>query len=160
MKTFEAIQIGERIVLGSYHFTSEEIVRFAEAFDPQDFHLSEEAAQNGPFGRLAASGWHTAAIFMKLWIAYSKEEAERGDDFDPRNAGPSPGFEALKWVQPVFAGDTLTYTTEVIDKKESASRPEWGLVVMRNEAHKQDGALAYTFIGKVFVRRERPSDAR
>ncbi|MBK1624219.1 MaoC family dehydratase [Afifella marina] len=160
MKTFEAIQIGERIELGSYHFSSEEIVRFAEAFDPQDFHLSEEAAQNGPFGRLAASGWHTAAIFMKLWIAYAKEEAERGGDFDPRNAGPSPGFEALKWVKPVFAGDTLTYTTEIIDKKESASRPEWGLVIMRNEAHKQDGELAYTFIGKVFVRREKPADGQ
>ncbi|WP_026380952.1 MaoC family dehydratase [Afifella pfennigii] len=155
MRAFEDIQIGNRTILGAHHFSAEEIIRFARAFDPQPFHVSEEGAAAGPFGRLAASGWHTAAIFMKLLVAHDKEERRRAETegLEADFGGPSPGFEQLRWIKPVFAGDTITYASEVTEKKELSSRPQWGLVVIHNEGHNQHDELVYSFLGKVLVRR-------
>ncbi|ENR91395.1 hypothetical protein C043_01407 [Brucella abortus 80/101] len=90
--------IGEERVLGTYTFTAEEIIAFARKFDPQPFHIDEEAAKNSLFGGLCASGWHTTAIFMKLNVASmvqaSRETVQRGET--PPTFGPSPGFENLK----------------------------------------------------------------
>lgn len=155
MKFFEDIELGEPIAVGEHLFTAEEIVRFASAFDPQPFHLSEEAAARGPFGRLAASGWHTAAIWMRLMVSEARRMSEqaiaRGER--PARLGPSPGFEDMQWRRPVFAGDRIIFSGRVTEKRELASRPQWGLVCARHEGRKEDGELAFAFTAKVFWER-------
>jgi len=152
---FEEISVGDRLELGEYTFTEEEIVRFAEKYDPQPFHLSEEAAQKTHFGHLCASGWHSAAIFMKLFVATLQALQQKALE-EGRTAaklGPSPGFKDLAWLKPVFAGDTLRYTRIVTGKTESRSRPEWGLVHSDMLAHNQKDELVFSFKGTVFVER-------
>jgi acyl dehydratase len=155
MSWFEEMQIGDRRELGHYLFTPEEIVRFARAFDPQPFHLSDEGASKTHFGRLCASGWHTASVWMKLMVAYVQAESERLGA--PSRLGPSPGFTDLKWIRPVFAGDTVTYTSTLVEKREMKTRPQWGLAIHANEGVNQDGTLVFSFTGKVLVAR-RPRD--
>lgn len=145
---WENIEVGSRLVLGSYTFTEEEIIRFARAYDPQPFHIDPEAAARSFYGGILASGWHTVAVWMKLAVpAFASTES------DGARAGVSPGFEDLRWLKPVRPGMTLTYTTEVIEKVALKSRPQLGLVKSRNEARSEDGALMMTFIGKAFVER-------
>jgi acyl dehydratase len=147
---YEDIEIGARRELGSYTFTADEIKRFAQQFDPQPFHMDEDAAKRSHFGGLVASGWHTASVFMKL---QSKMISEMGADV--RKSGPSPGYRDLRWIKPVFAGDTLTYATEVVRKRELATRPEWGIVFSHITALNQRGELVYEFEGSVlFARRD------
>lgn len=153
---FEDLKIGARRELGGFTFTAEDIIRFATAFDPQRFHLSEEGAAETHFGRLCASGWHTAAIWMKLMVAsFAREVAETGDHL---RVGPSPGFTDMKWLKPVFAGDTITYSSTIIETKPLKTRPAWGIAVHRNEGVNQDGETAFSFIGKVLVARRPKSD--
>ncbi len=102
------------------------------------------------FGGLIASGWHTAAIWMKLAIA----EREHSKGTAPLlRAGVSPGFEDMKWLKPVRPGMTVRFSSEIIGKKELASRPEMGLVLSRNKGHDEDGDLVFRFTGKGFVQR-------
>ena len=147
---FDDIKVGDRRELGSYTFTADEIKRFARQFDPQPFHLDEEAAKKSHFGGLVASGWHTASVFMKLQsrlINHIGAEVSK--------AGPSPGYRNLRWLKPVFAGDTLTYSTEVVRKRELATRPQWGIVFTHVTAVNQRGELVYEFEASVmFARRE------
>ena len=146
---FEDIEVGARRELGSYTFTADEIKRFAAQFDPQPFHLDEEAARRSHFGGLVASGWHTASVFMKL---QSRLINQIGADVS--KAGPSPGYRNLRWLKPVFAGDTLTYATEVVRKRELATRPQWGIVFSHITALNQRGELVYEFEASVmFARR-------
>ena len=146
---YEDIAVGVRRELGSYTFTADEIKRFARQFDPQPFHLDEEAAKRSHFGALVASGWHTASVFMKLHSRMINETRT-----DVRKSGPSPGYRNLRWLKPVFAGDTLSYSTEVVRKRELASRPEWGIVFTHITAINQHGELVYEFEGSVlFARR-------
>lgn len=154
---FDDIEIGDTLELGDHTFSREEILRFAEQFDPQPFHLSEEAAAQTHFGRLCASGWHTASVFMKLWVAAHKkvQEEARAQGQTPAKLGPSPGFEDLRWIKPVYVGDTLSYKRVVTGKTESRSRPEWGLVHSDMLAENQDGKLVFSFKGTVFVERRR-----
>lgn len=147
---WEDVVIGTRRDLGSYTFTEEEIVRFGRKYDPQSFHIDPEAAKNSIFGGLIASGWHTAAIWMKLAIA----ERERSRGTAPLlRAGVSPGFEDMKWLKPVRPGMTIRFSSEIIGKKELASRPEMGLVLSRNKGHDEAGDLVFRFTGKGFVQR-------
>jgi acyl dehydratase len=157
-KFFEDIAIGAATELGSYTFTADEIVAFARRYDPQYFHLDAEAAKNGPFGRLAASGWHTASVWMKLNVAHRQAgqrqlEAEGGVAPAP---GPSPGFKNLRWRLPVFAGETLWFAHQVTSKR-TTSNPDWGLVFSDCTGKKRDGTLAFSFEGCVMWRR-RPAD--
>lgn len=145
---YEDIEIGARQELGSHTFTADEIKRFALKFDPQPFHLDEEAAKNSHFGGLAASGWHTASVFMKL---QSRRINETGADVS--KAGPSPGFRDLRWLKPVLAGDTLTYSTEVIRKRELATRPQWGIVFSQVRAVNQRGEPVFEFESSAFFAR-------
>jgi acyl dehydratase len=145
---FEDIAIGDRHELGRYTFTAQDIKRFAARYDPQPFHLDEEAAAHSHFGGLVASGWHTASIFMKL---QARVVAERSADL--ARTGPSPGFRDMRWLKPVFAGDTLTYTNEVVRKRELNSRPQWGIVFSRISAVNQHGDLAFEFEASVFMAR-------
>jgi acyl dehydratase len=150
--TFDDIEIGRRFDLGSHRFTAAEIRRFAEAYDPQPFHVDEAAAKASHFGGLIASGWHVAAIWMRLNVAYLKAEAEaaaaRGEPAPV--LGPSPGFRNMVWARPVRPGDTLSYVVEVTAKKASGSRPGWGIVTMRNQAFDGEGRLVFAFDGAVF----------
>ena len=156
MTWFEDMAIGERRELGSYLFTPEEIVRYARAFDPQPFHLSDEEAAKTHFGRLCASGWHTGSVWMKLMVAHIQAECERLGT--PSRLGPSPGFTDLKWIRPVFAGDTITYSSTLLEKREMRTRPQWGLAIHGNEGVNQDGVTVFSFAGKVLVARRPATD--
>lgn len=139
MKFFDDIAIGDVTEFGSHTFTAEAIKRFARTYDPQPFHIDEAAAAASLFGALTASGWHTMAVIMKLIAAAA-------DGSESARLGPSPGFDDLRWLRPVFAGDTLTYRATVTGKRESRSRPGWGVVSSRFEAHEATGEKAMDVI--------------
>jgi len=155
MRFFEDIEIGQRRELGSFTFTAEDIKRFARQFDPQRFHLSEEEGRNSLFGGLAASGWHVASVCMKMIVANGQREAREAAARGETVAvwGPSPGFRELRWVKPVLAGDTLSFASVVETKRASDSRPEWGIVQIRNSGTNQRGELAYSLLRAAFVPR-------
>jgi acyl dehydratase len=152
---YEEFEPGQVNGFGSYHFDRDEVIRFARAYDPQPFHIDDEAGRASIFGRLAASGWHTAAGMMKCWSAYSfgrrAERAKQGLALP--EIGPSPGFEALEWPRPVYPGDTVSYSGEVISKRLLASRPRWGLVTSRIDGVNQDGVKVLSFVSKLLVER-------
>lgn len=153
LRYFEDIELGRKREIGSYTFRAGEMIRFAREFDPQPFHLDEEAAKASHFGGLVASGWMTVAVWMKLMVADRIEAHAHGE----RAAfGPSPGFRDLKWLRPVHAGDTLTYSTIATTKTDLKSRPHWGLIASLNEGVNQKGELAMSFIGQVLCMK-RPS---
>lgn len=153
MPFLEDMKVGHRRELGTFTFTPENIKTFAREFDPQAFHLDEEAGRSSIFGGLAASGWHVASVCMKLLVAAgdrARQEAEaRGEDFG--TGGPSPGFRDLRWLKPVLAGDTLTYSSEVVSARATASKPGWGIVQSMNVAVNQRGEEVYSFLGSVFL---------
>jgi acyl dehydratase len=157
MQFFEDIRIGQKSEIGRHTFTAEEIKRFAARYDPQPFHLDEAAATHSHFGALCASGWHTAAVCMRMLVARKDrvvaELEARGEPV--ATWGPSPGFRELKWVKPVYVGDTITYASEPIEKRELKSRPGWGLLFSRNTGTNQHGELVYSFIGSAFIERRR-----
>ncbi|MGE0752514.1 MAG: MaoC family dehydratase [Variibacter sp.] len=155
MNYLEDARIGERSELGRHTFTADEIKAFAAKYDPQLFHLDEAAAARSHFGALCASGWHTAAVCMRFLVDRRQriiaELSARGEPI--AKWGPSPGFRDLKWLKPVYVGDTITYATEPIERKVSQSRPGWGLLFSRNTGTNQHGELVYSFIAAVFVER-------
>lgn len=157
MKFFEDIVVGERRSLGSHTFQADEIKAFARKYDPQLFHVDEEAAARSHFGRLCASGWHTAAIAMRLTV-----EANRAEDEDRRargepvaQSGPSPGVRDLRWLKPVYVGDTISFASEVVQTR-AVPRPGYGLVVHRTTGTNQNGEMVYEAQGAVFVQRRGP----
>ncbi len=153
MHFFEDLEVGARDEIGAHTFTAEEIKRFAEAFDPQPFHLDEEAAARSHFGGLLASGWHTQAVWMKLNVRHWQRQrsVREAAGLPIARVGPSPGFDELKWLRPVYAGDTITFVNEVVAKKLSRSMPGWGLVTFKMTGRNQSGAEAISFVGHVFV---------
>jgi len=155
MKFFEDIAIGERADLGSHTFTADDIKTFARRYDPQPFHLDEAAAARSHFGALCASGWHTAATWMRLMVEHQVREdaARRARGEAVATLGPSPGFRELKWIRPVYAGDTVKYSTEIIDKRASGSRPGWGIMSIHNTGVNQKGEPVISFISVAFVQR-------
>lgn len=152
---FEDTRIGERHTLGSFTFTAEAIKTFARGYDPQAFHLDEEAGRRSLFGGLAASGWHTASVYMKLLVAYLKDLAEaaeaRGEPV--AESGPSPGFKNLRWPRPVLAGDTVTYYWEATSTRPLASRPDFGVVLGTTIAVNQRDEVVLFFENAVFLPR-------
>ncbi|WP_242122687.1 MaoC family dehydratase [Sphingobium sp. Sx8-8] len=120
---FEDTEVGSSIEFEPLTVSREEIVDFARAFDPQPFHLSDEAAALTHFGSLASSGWHTTALAMKMMVA--AWQANPGMQAASLGA---LGVDELRWLQPVRPGDTLHGQSEVIEKKASKSRPEMGIV--------------------------------
>ncbi|MEY5031915.1 MAG: hypothetical protein RL354_946, partial [Planctomycetota bacterium] len=115
MQYLEDIKVGHKVSFGSYHVTREEVLEFAGKYDPQPFHLDEEAGRNGPFGVLSASGWHTGSDWMKCYVAANKaaEAKIRAEGRAPAPVGPSPGIANLRWLKPVAPGDTISYRTTV-----------------------------------------------
>jgi acyl dehydratase len=150
---FEELETGRSYELGSFVFTPDEIVAFARSFDPQPFHMDEAAARQSSFGRLAASGWHTASVWMASMVEHRKRQvAARAPERAPR-LGPSPGYRNLRWSKPVFAGDRITYHSTVTEARASASRPQWGLFFHRNTGVNQHGEEVFSFDGCAFVER-------
>ena len=155
MRFFEDIEIGQRREVGSFTFTADGIKKFAAQFDPQAFHLDEEAGRKSLFGGLAASGWHVGSVCMKLLVADGqrliKEALARGEKIAVW--GPSPGFRELRWIKPVLAGDTISYASEVESLRSSEKRPEWGVVQVRNTGTNQRGELVFSVLATAFVPR-------
>jgi len=155
MKFFEDVLVGDVDELGRYTFTPDDIKSFAHRFDPQRFHIDEEEAARSHFGALCASGWHTASMWMRLAADQRRREAEaaiaRGEPV--AQWGPAAGFRELKWLKPVYAGDTIAYRAEVIETRVSQSRPESGLVVSFASGDNQKGERVISFVSTVFVQR-------
>ena len=160
MRFFEDIQVGFRRELGSFAFTPELIKKFAAQFDPQRFHLDEEAGRNSLFGGLAASGWHVGSACMKLLVEDGKRQAEEQAARGEKVAtwGPSPGFRDLRWLKPVLAGDVVSFATEIESLRTSGSRPGWGIIEARHTGTNQRGELVFSMLAIAFVPR-RNSDA-
>jgi len=157
MRFFEDMEIGQRRELGSFTFTADAIKTFAAQFDPQRFHLDEAEGRNSLFGGLAASGWHVASVCMKLIVAdgerLARDAAVRGEK--AAVWGPSPGFRELRWIRPVLAGDTVSFANEVESRRMSDTRPEWGILQIRNTGTNQRGELAFSYLATAFVPRRR-----
>jgi acyl dehydratase len=147
---WEDIPLGVRTDLGPYTFTQEEMIRFSRQWDPQPFHIDPEAAKSSFYGGIIASGWHVAAVWMKLMIAHSQKRAAEGI---VSRGGVSPGFRDLRWVQPTRPGMTLHYDSTTHEKVELKSRPELGLVRSLNRALDDAGNPVMSFIGQGFVQR-------
>ena len=128
----------------------DEIIAFAKKFDPQPFHLDEDAARKSIFGRLVASGWHTAALTMSL-IARS--------EYRPVGGTVGLGFDGLRWPTPVLPGDELRIETEVLETRPSKSRPDRGLLKLRTRTLNQHGQVVQEVIGNAMVPR-RPAAAK
>lgn len=152
---FEDRHVGELLDLGTHTFTAEEIIAFAREFDPQPFHIDEEAGRRSLFGGLAASGWHTAAHYIRLLVTerqrHERRLRERGVPIAVY--GPSPGFENLRWLKPVLAGDTIAYRSMVSERVDLKSRPDRGLVKSRSQARNQRGEIVFDYTGMVLVER-------
>lgn len=127
---FEDFQAGMVFELGERVLSKEEIVAFAAEYDPQPFHVDEEAAEESAFGGLIASGWHTASVFMRLYVdALLSRAASMG----------SPGVEELRWLKPVRPGDTLRARLTVLDTASSERNPNRGTVHIYSEVLNQHG---------------------
>jgi len=146
---FEDLTVGAETEFGSYQVTREEVIDFARKYDPQPFHLSDEAAAKTHFGRLAASGWHTAAMTMAVI-------ARRVVDQQQAGLG-SPGIDELRWKKPVYPGDTLHVRGKILEKAPSRSRPDMGSFRTQTTVINQDGEVVMTFISIVLIRR-RPAE--
>lgn len=133
---FEDLEPGTTAAFGRYEVTREEVIEFATKFDPQPFHLSDEAAAQTHFGRLSASGWHTCAMVMRMMVDNITERGQAGLG--------SPGLDELRWLRPVYPGDTLRVETELIDKTPSRSRPEMGSFRSAVKVFNQHDALVAT----------------
>lgn len=137
----EDVFVGQRFVTAEHQLTAEEIKAFAKDYDPQPFHLDESLAKETFFKGLAASGWHTAAITMRLQI-----------DSGPKIAGGMIGAGGhLSWPRPVRPGDTLRVESEVVEVTPSRSRPERGIVTLKSETKNQNNEVVQLFAVKLLV---------
>ena len=132
MRYFEDFRVGDVAELGPVSVSEDEIVEFATRFDPQPFHVDAAAAAGTPFGGLIASGWHTTALFMGMFV--------RGVLLDAASLG-SPGVEEIRWLAPVRPGDTLTGRSTITEVRESSTDPRRGTVFTTNEVLNQDGVV-------------------
>lgn len=144
MKYFEDVEVGETTRFGRYEVTREEIIEYARQFDPQPFHLDEEAARASMFGGLIASGWHTGAMFIRMVC----------DSMVPTAAtSGSMGFDDLKWLKPVRPGDVLSIESVVREKVESRSRPDRGTVKIESRVNNQRGEVVMSLVSLVIYLR-------
>ena len=146
MNFFEDAEVGARREIGDYTFTADAIRKFAGKYDPQRFHLDEEEGRKSLFGGLAASGWHVASACMKVLVADGqlrmKDALARGEKVG--TPGPSPGIRDLRWMRPVLAGDTIRFSTSIVSKRVSESRPGWGVLQTRADGVNQRGEEVFS----------------
>ena len=144
MRYFEDITVGEKHSFGHYAVTREEVLEFAAKYDPQPFHLSDEAAAQTHFGRLAASGWHSCAMAMAMLVAQFKAVEHAGLG--------SPGIDELRFLKPVYPGNVLRVESEVLEKSRSRSKPEMGSYRSRVQLLNQDGVVVVSFVAIDLIR--------
>ncbi len=141
---YEDFAVGTTREFGGLSLGKDDIIGFARQYDPQPFHVDEEAAKRSPFGGLIASGWQTAALAMRMWCdAYLLDTASLG----------SPGIEKLKWTKPVRPGDTLRVRATVIEARPLASKPGVGLIRSRWDVLNQAGDVVMEMEGLSMMRR-------
>jgi acyl dehydratase len=143
-KYLEDLHIGDRFESDICQVTVEGIVEFARDFDPQPFHLDAKAAEESVFKGLAASGWHTAAMTMKLFVTGGLKLA---------GGSVGLGVDELQWPRPVRPGDMLRLQSEILDVRPSRSKPDRGIIRIRNVTTNQRGEVVQTFLASVLVRR-------
>jgi acyl dehydratase len=136
---FEDLQVGQVVDLGSHDVSEEEIIAFARQWDPQPFHVDPEAAKSSHFGGLIASGWHTGAMWMRLYV---------DSLLDGAASMGSPGIEELRWLAPVRPGDTLKGSLTVLETTPSERRPDRGTVRIRGEMTNQDGVVVMSMTSR------------
>ena len=144
VRYLEDLAAGVTFTSGSVRIEKDQIMKFATAFDPQPFHLDEEAARETIFGGLAASGWHTAAVTMKLMV---------DSDFKTAGGIVGAGFDELRWPRPVRPGDELHVEGEVLETRPSKSNPRQGLVKVRTATMNQRGEVVQLSVGNLVVQR-------
>lgn len=153
MKFFEDFRVGDIITTGRHSFAADEIKAFARRFDPQRFHVDEAEAANSHFGALCASGWHTAAVWMRLMVDQRRGEAEaalaRGEKVAAM--GPALGLRDLKWLKPVYVGDVIDYKSEITELRVSNRRPGRGLMTILSSGVNQKGETVISFLSTTFV---------
>ncbi len=140
----EDYAVGQTFATGRLRIDKEQIVAFAQQFDPQPYHIDEEAARKSAFGGLAASGWHTAALTMRLMV---------DGEFKPAGGILGVGFDELSWPRPVRPGDELHATSEVLEVRPSKSRPDRGLIRVRTTTRNQNNEVVQMFTGNLLVPR-------
>ena len=149
MLSYEDLQVGTTTDIGEHTFTSDEIIQFAKQFDPQPFHIDEEAAKTSPFGGLIASGWHTCSVMMGMLV--------RRIPNGQMSMG-SPGIDEIRWLKPVRAGDTIRMTNSILDKRISASRPDRGIVSTQWEGINQANETVVIVRSKVIIGLRHPAN--
>jgi acyl dehydratase len=145
-KYLEDFAVGQTYRSGRLAVDRERIKRFAAEFDPQPFHLDEEAARRSILGGLAASGWHTAALTMRLLVE---------SELKPAGGIVGAGFDELRWPRPVRPGDELQVESEVLEVRPSKSRPEQGMIKVRTTTKNQNGEAVQVSVGNLVVPRRR-----
>ncbi|WP_373089526.1 MaoC family dehydratase [Sneathiella sp.] len=129
---FEDISVGDKTSYGSKRVTREEMLDFSRKYDPQSFHIDDKAAEDSLYGGLIASGWHTAAMLMRMLV----------DSMGNKRAGlGSPGFDDLRWIKPVRADDVLRFESTVLETRKSISRPDMGVVRAEVYVFNQDNEI-------------------
>jgi acyl dehydratase len=141
----EDFAVGQVFVSGRLKVDTEQIKSFAAAFDPQPYHLDEEAARKTVFQGLAASGWHTAALTMRLLV---------DGELNPAGGIIGVGFDELSWPRPVRPGDELHAKSEILDVRPSKSRPDRGLIRVRTTTLNQHDETVQVFTGNLIVPRQ------
>lgn len=144
MLYFEDLEVGTIARFGSKLVDRDEVIDFASKFDPQPFHLDDEAAARTYFGRLSASGWHTASMVMRMLVDHMMERRQAGLG--------SPGIDELRWLRPVYPGDTLRCETEILEKRQSRSKPEMGSFKSKLTVYNQDDVAVMTMISNALIR--------
>ena len=142
---YDDLEVGQETLFGHYDVTREEVLEFARKYDPQPFHLSDEEAAKTHFGRLAASGWHTCAMTMAVIARHVVETEQAGLG--------SPGVDELRWLKPVYPGDTLHVRGEIVEKTPSRSKPEMGSFRSEMTVTNQDDVPVPRFTSIVLIRR-------
>ncbi len=148
MLYFEDIVVGHKTSFGRYDVTREEVIEFAGKYDPQPFHLDDAAAAQTYFGRLSASGWHTCAMTMRMLVENMKANEQAGLG--------SPGVDELRWLKPVYPGDTLRVEGEILSKRQSQSKPEMGSFISRNTIFNQHDEPVMTMVSTGLIRVRNP----
>ena len=144
MLYYEDLDVGVSQAYGDYHVTMDEVLEFAVRYDPQEFHLSNEAAAKTHFGRISASGWHSCAMTMAMMVENMKDHKQAGLG--------SPGVDNLRWVKPVYPGDTLRVETTLIEKRRSKSRPDMGIFKSRQQTYNQKDEVVLEMVSNGLIK--------
>ncbi|MEF9384777.1 MaoC family dehydratase [Ralstonia solanacearum species complex bacterium KE056] len=135
---FDDFQIGQTMEMGTYAVTEDEILTFARQYDPQPFHVDPEAARRSIYGGLISSGWMTCSLMMRLMVQnFLSKSSSMG----------SPGVDEIRWLRPVYPGDSLSVSSTCLEVRPSQSKPDRGVAINRWEARNQHGELVCTLVG-------------